>query len=97
MKHILNALQYLHRLHLIHNDLRPANILLHKGKYLLADFGLAMALIPGGSSTSVSGTPGFMAPEVLASETREHYDCKCDLWSLGVIAVELYHSFILTR
>ena len=79
-----------------HRDLKPENILIKytdKNKInfdiKLTDFGCSTDYDDIHSSIkthSYAGTPIYMAPEI---ET-EHYNNKCDLWSLGVILYELY-------
>ena len=59
------GLEYLHNNGVIHWDLRPENIFVDaKGYCKVADFGLAWIWMPHNSS-DISGTPGYMAPEVL--------------------------------
>ena len=78
----------------IHRDLKPENILI---KYTdtnktnfdikLTDFGFSTSEINSSIHTySIAGTPNYIAPEI---ETN-HYNNKCDLWSLGIILYELY-------
>lgn len=69
-------------------DLKPHNLLLHKGsdgKYILkvADFGFA-SYMTDAVQRSVRGSPLYMAPEMLAGQ----YDARVDLWSVGVIMYE---------
>ena len=88
------GLRYLHSNKNMHQDLKPANILMTDGSDLkIADFGIANN--DAGStvmSHSGGGTTMYKAPEVLRGDT---YNNLCDVWSLGCILYELmYASFV---
>jgi len=87
---MLRALKYLHSKHIAHCDLKLENFLFESDSIhstlKLIDFGLSQRITPENPFLSkVTGTPYYMAPEVLTG----HYDYKCDLWSIGVIAFKL--------
>jgi len=88
MKQSLVALDALHRNKLIHRDIKSANVLLSKdGKVKLGDLGAAAAVSHTSKMfTSLVGTAYFVAPEVLDDE---EYGCEIDVWSLGIMALEL--------
>lgn len=86
---IVNALQQLKSLNVIHRDLKLGNLFLtNKMELKLGDFGLAAKLNnPTDRRKSVWGTPNYIAPEVLANKTGHSFEV--DIWALGVIAYTL--------
>ncbi|KAG0181637.1 p21 protein (Cdc42 Rac)-activated kinase [Apophysomyces sp. BC1034] len=85
---ILRALCRIHRLRRIHRDIRSDNVLINRiGEVKLADFGYCAQLTEQQPKrTSVVGTPYWMSPEVIKGEG---YDTKADIWSLGVLMIEI--------
>ncbi|XP_034246808.1 myosin-IIIb-like [Thrips palmi] len=89
----VEALVYLHANHCMHRDVKGHNILLtDDAQVKVVDFGVSSHLQAtlGRRNTSV-GTPYWMAPEVIACEQQldSSYDCRCDVWSVGITAIEL--------
>jgi serine/threonine protein kinase len=77
---------YLHSLRIVHQDLKPGNLLLTRaGDVWITDFGLSHAFDAGASAF---GTPLYQAPEVLAA-AGECDRGKEDVWSLGVTLYEM--------
>lgn len=85
---MLLGLDYIHKKNKIHRDLKSDNILVNSnGDIKIADFGFAIQLTEEKDKRNeVVGTPAWMAPELIL---RKKYDEKVDVWSLGVIAIEL--------
>ena len=84
----LDALEGLHELHAIgvrHGDFKPSNVLVSQGGHgVLIDLGCAR---PFGPSSTLCGTEGFLAPELLRGESG---DARSDLYSVGVTLRELF-------
>ncbi|MBI4502861.1 MAG: serine/threonine-protein kinase [Gemmatimonadetes bacterium] len=89
---VAGALDYAHRHNVIHRDIKPENILLHDGRAVVADFGIALAVRNAGgqrmTETGLSlGTPEYMSPEQAAGE-RE-IDGRTDIYALGCVLYEM--------
>lgn len=88
VREILVALAYLHRQHIIHRDVKAANVLLTQtNRILLCDFGVAAPLQANHKRSTFIGTPYWMAPEVISN--GKLYDTKADIWSLGITLYEM--------
>jgi len=89
-KEILQALKYLHDSNIIHRDIKPANFVFltndSEAGLKLLDFGLAMRIVPTEKYSFRSGTPYFMAPELIQNRGARSGDVckKSDMWSIGI-------------
>lgn len=78
---VLSALQVAHSYGMVHQDVKPANILLDAdGSVMLTDFGIAVTMGAKGDRYGSAGSPGYMAPERLNEQPSGPAS---DLWSLG--------------
>ncbi len=89
---VADALDYAHRHGVIHRDIKPENILLHDGRPMVADFGIALALsaAAGGRMTETGlslGTPHYMSPEQATAE--KELSNRSDIYSLGCVLYEM--------
>ena len=83
---ILLGLKYLHSKGVIHRDIKPENIVLDsKGFAHITDLGVARPF-RSNNSCDTSGTPGYMAPEVLC---RQDHSYSVDYFAIGIITHEL--------
>lgn len=82
------ALKYLHDNHILHRDLKTANIFLtSKNVVKLGDFGISTVLQNTmACAKTVCGTPYYFSPELCQSKP---YNNKSDVWALGVVFYEM--------
>ena len=86
---VILGLEYIHNKNIIHRDIKPENIVLDSKGYLaITDFGVATKNYKNNSSET-SGTPGYMAPEVLCSLNHSFY---VDFYAVGVMAFEFMNG-----
>ncbi len=76
-----------HDRNIVHRDIKPENILLVDKdlRVKLADFGLAKIIGEESFTTTLCGTPSYVAPEILAEGRHRKYTKAVDIWSLGVV------------
>lgn len=79
-------MEVLHSHCIVHRDIKPENIIFDSDGYLhLTDFGISR-IVQGSELKDVSGTPSYMAPEVLMRRTHSF---SVDTYALGVIMFEM--------
>ncbi|EJT81601.1 CAMK protein kinase [Gaeumannomyces tritici R3-111a-1] len=84
---LFHGVKYLHDRGIVHRDIKPENILLMDRELhvKLADFGLAKIIGEESFTTTLCGTPSYVAPEILADNRHRRYTKAVDVWSLGVV------------
>ena len=91
IKQLSNGLSYLLDNNILHRDLKPQNILLSRNYDIkITDFGFATYYNKDTIINTLCGSPMYMAPEII---TRNGYDYKSDLWSVGIIMYEMIHGY----
>jgi serine/threonine-protein kinase len=91
-REVADALDYAHRRGVIHRDIKPENILLHDGRPMVADFGIALAVsaAAGGRMTETGlslGTPHYMSPEQATAD--KEITGRSDVYSLASVLYEM--------
>ena len=91
-REVADALDYAHRNGVIHRDIKLENILLHDGRAMVMDFGIALAVsaAAGGRMTETGlslGTPHYMSPEQATAE--KEITGRSDIYSLASVLYEM--------
>ena len=82
---LLLGLEYIHSNNIIHRDIKPENLVFDEKGYLrITDFGVAK-IRKEDNSSETSGTPGYMAPEVLMAQ---NHSFPVDFFAIGVMGYE---------
>ncbi|KEQ17646.1 protein kinase domain-containing protein [Endozoicomonas numazuensis] len=86
---VCEALEYLHRNGVVYRDLKPENIMIrrHDHEVKVVDLGFSKKLPPADRTSTICGTPEYMAPEVIRGE--KPYGFESDAWSLGILLLEM--------
>ena len=86
-------MEYIHKLQIVHWDLKPENLLLdHKGQIKVVDFGLSNTFKNGEKLQTACGSPCYAAPEMI--EGKPYDGTLVDIWSCGVIMYALICGFL---
>ena len=98
---MVSGIEYLHRQHIMHRDLKPQNLLVNDGRLVIADFGLSIQLPDddkwelgrrdGDPYTREVCTRWWRPPEVIL---QLPYTWRIDIWSMGCIVYELVLNFL---
>ncbi|BES89849.1 TBC [Nesidiocoris tenuis] len=88
-KEVLEGLAYLHRNDVVHRCLGPDNIFLNNNVWKLFNFGLYYMTGDGADVNFPIGSLKYMAPEVILNSPDEKSSSSCDVWSFGLVLVEV--------
>jgi polo-like kinase 1 len=92
LSQLLTSIQYMHKLNVIHRDLKLGNLFLDKHlRVKVGDFGLATKLNSSDEKRkTICGTPNYIAPEVIEGDKEKRgHSFEVDVWSMGVICYTL--------
>lgn len=91
------GVKYLHERNVVHNDIKPSNILVRPKRAVLCDFGIATI----GPKLHYNGTPSYISPDIMLREKRSAPD---DIWALGVTMLFVFgfiplpgHSWVIKK
>jgi tRNA A-37 threonylcarbamoyl transferase component Bud32 len=85
---ICSALHYAHQMGMVHCDMKPGNVMIHRsGAILVADFGIARMTDAATATMVGMGTPAYMAPELVRGQDPSP---QTDVYALGVMLFEMF-------
>lgn len=87
IKQVASGLKFLHSHKVIHGDMKPANVIVVDNRYKIADFGSAKII--GVDKGPIFGTMLYIAPETFINGEDRKYSEKIDVWSLGILFLQL--------
>lgn len=79
---------YLEKCHIIHRDIKAANIFIKDNRAIVADFGFARYVAEPFVDLNIGSLP-WMPPEALS---KNLYSNKTDVWAFGVLLYEIFHG-----
>ena len=83
---LLSAAESIHSNGVIHQDIKPDNVMFHNGRYVLVDFGIASYINKPDPGDSGGGTPGYIAPEQFRGDTSDN-EGHVDVYSIGATLI----------
>lgn len=86
---IADGIRYIHKMHVIHRDIKTANIFMfapNAALVKLADFGISKILEPKSLTSTMVGTPYYLSPETISAQP---YGYPSDMWSFGCLIYEI--------
>lgn len=87
ISNILLSIEYIHNNNIIHRDLKPENLLFDSEGYIhITDFGISIEMEDGKIIQDISGTPGYISPEIIMNKPQNKVS---DFFSIGIITYEL--------
>jgi len=92
LNQLLQSVQYMHEMNVIHRDLKLGNLFLDKQlRIKVGDLGLATKLATSDEKRkTICGTPNYIAPEVIdGNKEKRGHSFEVDIWSMGVICYTL--------
>jgi len=87
ISNVILSIEYIHNCGVIHRDLKPENLLFDSEGYVhISDFGISREIKSGKKIIDISGTPGYISPEVVINKPQNETS---DFFSIGIITYEL--------
>jgi TPR repeat protein len=90
LKDCFSGLAHIHDHRIIHRDIKPENIFItDEGVAKIGDFGVSKRLSASTLAKTFTGTPLYMAPEVMNNPMGDSYDHRADMYSIGLVGYEM--------